>query len=221
MRVAVAEVLHAVLRCGDARQALVVDVHTQWVHARHQYVDAQVELAAVDQVRSGQVALHDDLLLAGQFQRLLPSHHLDALATARSARLHNPHTPCYAHRRAGAVECLVGLAVAACSDGLADFRLHQSVQRVSLSGQNKCFGMKVKHDSIGSVHPLHCVECASQPVLAPDTPARREVVDLLEAIQLFHLIRILMFRPQRCPILFRFCKSCSYMSILNADPLPV
>ena len=82
----VADGLHrvGVLARGEAREAVVEQVDAQRVERRHVHVDAQVELEAVDEIRIGQVLLHNARSLLRYLLHFI--YNSDAL-TARTRRL--------------------------------------------------------------------------------------------------------------------------------------
>ena len=77
---------------SKADKAVIIDIDTQWVEARHINIESEIELASVDEKRSRNVLLDDDWSLLGHILPFVYHANTDA-ASRRWLR----HT--YQHRK--------------------------------------------------------------------------------------------------------------------------
>ena len=172
--------LGRVLLGGEARQALLVYIHAQWLVARHDHVDPEIELVSVDEERVRDVARNDRSVIDVELLERL--NQVDATTARRVCWFDDPHVTL----RLRLAELQVVL-----------------MEVVELIGQDVGLGDEIELQAPEALLHLHVV--VAQAVLARDLVALREVIDALELVQAFVEVALARARrPEEVPLV-RVC----------------
>lgn len=172
--------LGRVLLGGEARQALLVYIHAQWLVARHDHVDPEIELVSVDEERVRDVARNDRSVIDVELLERL--NQVDATTARRVCWFDDPHVAL----RLRLAELQVVL-----------------MEVVELIGQDVGLGDEIELQAPEALLHLHVV--VAQAVLARDLVALREVIDALELVQAFVEVALARARrPEEVPLV-RVC----------------
>ena len=170
----VAEVVYVVvvLDRGEPDQSVRVDVDLQRVEARDEDVEAQIELGAADQLRPGQVLLHDDRAFPRYLRPTV--HHLDPGSSGGRRWFHDP----------------LGLA--------ADLLPHlPETAEIPRQHVRPRYEVKLLH----LVFQHHPIQVQPEAVLSADLERPREMVDLLRLLERPEARGLHVLAPGAAPLL--------------------